>query len=230
MNNLAFFKLSHYLVSVMILFTIAALITGVIRYKRHRNLRIFTWYIAFSLVQDMAAWYAFPQRPDQNFRVSVLHVTNVAFIVFEFTVCNLFILHYIGSRLRRHIIVFSGLLFLGLLIVFTAIYFPNFDEQRYVAPECVLLTLSGLFYFYELFLRMNLRPPKDQPAFWVVTGILFVNACDLPLFLTVRFMKSYYDEVYSLNYVLYIVFFAFLMKAFLLAPEAEDLKIVKTNQ
>jgi hypothetical protein len=112
----------------------------------------------------------------------------------------------------------SGLLFLGLTIICAAINFPNINELDYVVPECVLLTLSCLTYFYGLFEKTNVRPLKEQPAFWVVTGILFVNACDLPLLLTLRFMKSYYDEVYSLNYVLYIVFFALLIKAFLSPP------------
>jgi hypothetical protein len=221
MNHLAFFALSHYLVGVMILFTIAALIIGIIHYNRHRDLRILTWYIAFSFVQDMAAWYAYPQRPDQHFQITVFHVASIAFILFEFTVCNLFILRHIRSQRRRRMIRASGLLFLGLFISITAIYYPNFYETEYIVPECILLTISCLIYFYEIFFNTTIRPLKEQPAFWVVTGILFVNACDVPLLLMLRFMRSYYNEVYSLNYILYIVFFAFLIRAFLCLPGVE---------
>jgi hypothetical protein len=60
-----------------------------------------------------------------------------------------------------------------------------------------------------------------QPAFWVITGILFLNACDIPLLLTARLMGSYFREVFSINYILYIVLFVLLIRAFLCPPESK---------
>jgi hypothetical protein len=214
----AYFALSHYLNGVMILITVAALIIAIIHYKRHRNLRILTWYIAFSLVQDMAAVYAYPTLQLGNYSVTLFHAITIAFMFFEFIVCNLFILRYIGSSLRRRIIRINALLFLGFVIFAAALTHPDFSDPYYIVPECVFLVIPCLIYFYELFLTMNLRPLKDQPAFWVVTGILFLNACDIPLLLTAKLMGNYFREVYSLNYILYIVLFALLIRAFLCPP------------
>jgi len=229
LNIFAFLAECHYLVGVMILSAMAALVISIIYYNYNRGLRIFTYYIAFSLLQDMAAYYASaPFGPARNFQLVVFHVTTIAFMLFEFTVCNLYILGYVGSRPGRRFIRVSGLLFLGFLIFSAARNVLNFSDSDYAVPECVLLTISCLIYFYELFLTMNLRPLKDQAAFWVVTGILFVNACDIPLLLTIRFMRSYYDEVFSLNYILYTILFVLLIRAFLCPPEKDGRTIYFT--
>src|SRR5579863_1053712 len=180
---------------VMVLFTVVALIISIIYYRRNRDLRILTWYIASSLMQDISCIYAFPDRDPGHFRAGQMYWTEFAFMLFEFIACTLFILRSIQSRQIRRIVKINALLFFGLLAVDTALTFPNFSRIYtsfviyYIMPECFFLVIPCHIYFYELFLSKNLRPLKDQPAFWVITGILFLNACDLPLLLTAQLLK-----------------------------------------
>jgi hypothetical protein len=221
---------------LMVLFTVAALVVGIIYYKRDPNLRILTWYIASSLIQDISCMYAFPDRRFGHFRVDQMYAACFGFILFEFIACNLFILNYVHTPQRRRIIRFSALLFFGFLTVDALLTFPRMYTMfmlYYVVPECFFLVIPCLIYFYDLFLTKNLRPLKDQPAFWVITGILFLNACDIPLLLTADLMRgsSHYSEIYSLNYILYIILFAFLIRAFMCPPEntkSNDPKLVYT--
>lgn len=228
MEHFAYFALSHYLNGVMTLFTVAALIIGIIYYKRHRNLRILTWYIAFSLFQDMSTFYAFPDRHPGNFRVDQMYITSIGFMLFEFIACSLFILRCIRSPQRRRIIKINALLFFGIIIANAALTFPDFGRlydtytTYYLLPESFFLVIPCLIYFYELFLTRNLRPLTDQPAFWIITGILFLNACEIPLLVTSNLLKEithYYNEAFSLNYILYVLLFILLMRAFLCPPE-----------
>jgi len=223
----------------MVLFTIASLVISIIYYMRHPNLHIFAWYIASSLVQDMSCIYAFPDRTPGDFRVDQMYVTAYIFMLFEFIACNLFILRSIHSPQRRRILKISAFLFLSLLAAETAVIIPDFTRMfgvnysSYLVQECFFLVIPCLVYFYELFLTKNLRPLRDQPAFWVITGILFLNACDIPLLLTVDLMRGFHHfaEIYSLNYILYIILFVFLMKAFMCPPENSkrtDPKLVYT--
>jgi len=214
----------------MIFFTLAALIIGIIRYKRHRDLRIFTWYIAFSFFQDMSCYYAYPDRHLGDFRVDQMYITGLSFLAFEFIVCNLFILRYILSPRRRRIIKINAFLFFGLIAVETALTFPDFSRMYnlttvyFFLPESFFLVIPCLFYFYELFLTKNLRSLSDQPAFWVITGILFLNACEIPLLVASKFLKQsaqFYNDAYSLNYILYSILFLLLIRAFLCPPEPE---------
>jgi hypothetical protein len=205
----------------MVLFTVAAPIISIVYYNRHPNLRILTWYIAFCLLQDMASGYALPSLTSGSFRLLLWHIITISFIFFEFTACSLLILYYIRSPLRRRIIRINGLLFFVLIIFAAALAHPDLDNPDVVVPEAAFLVVPCLIYFYELFLTKNLRPLASQPAFWVITGILFLNACDIPLLLTARLMGSYFREVFSVNYILYIVLFVLLIRAFLCPPESK---------
>jgi len=199
----------------------AALVISIIYYNRHPNLRILTWYIAFSLLQDLATGYAFPSPSPGSFRLLLWHIITVTFMFFEFTACSLFILHYINSPQRRRIIRINGLLFFGLAIFAAVLTHPDLDDPYITAPEAAFLVVPCLIYFYELFLTKNLHPLTAQPAFWVITGILFLNACDIPLLLTAKLMGSYFRDVFSLNYILYIILFLLLIRAFLCPPESD---------
>jgi hypothetical protein len=216
---LNFLAQSFYCAGLMVLMTMAALVVSITHYRRHKSLRIFAYYIALSLLSDITAFFAFPYPTDWNFRLVVFIATTNAFLLFEFIGCTLFILRYIGSPLRRRIIRINGLLFFGLLIFGVAMIYPHVMEMYYVVLASVFLVLPCLIYFYELFLTANPRPLTDQPAFWVVTGILFLHACDIPLQMTVYFLGSYQEAAYTLNYILYSIIFILLIRAYLCAPE-----------
>jgi hypothetical protein len=228
LKHFAFFALSHYLNGVMMLFTVAALVIGIKHYKRHRNLRIWTWYIAFSLFQDMSCFYAFPDRRPGNFRVDQMYISGIGFVLFEFIACNLFILRCIRSPQRRRLIKINALLFFGIIAVEAVLTFPytqlsDMSTMYVFLPESFFLVLPCLMYFYELFLTKNLHPLTDQPAFWVITGILFLNACEIPLLVASNLLKESthnYNDAFSLNYVLYSLLFVLLIRAFLCPPES----------
>jgi hypothetical protein len=210
----------------MIIFSIAALVVGIKRYNRHRNLRILTWYIAVSLLTDLIACYVIANWPAGSFPRKMMIGITIGFALFEFIACNLFILRYIASPVRRRMIWICSLVFFAVMILDAFITYPLFYDEYYTVPEAVFLVVSCLVYFYELFLTRNLRPLTDQPAFWVVTGVLFLNACDIPLLVSANFMGSayLYFEAYSLNYILYSILFLLLIRAFLCPPE-EDRRI-----
>lgn len=207
---------------LMIAFTLAALVVSIKYYGRHRGLRIFTYYIAASLLQDLSALYILLCVHSGQLQTDLLEISVNTFMLFDFIVCNFFILHYISSPLRRRIIRLNGLLFLGLLISFCIRLYPRLFGLSLglslVPYQCIFLILPCLLFFYELFLTVNPQPLKNQPAFWVVTGILFLHACDVPLMLTVPFLQHYAQAAYSLNYILYSLLFILLIRAYLCTP------------
>jgi hypothetical protein len=89
----------------------------------------------------------------------------------------------------------------------------------YFLLESVFLVPPCLLYFYERFLTVNLQPLKEQPSFWVVTGVLFLNSCSIPLQLTFGYLGKYREAAFSLNYILYSIFFILLIRAYLCSPE-----------
>ena len=216
-----FLAQSFYCAVLMMLLTAAALIISIVYRSRHRDLRIFTWYLALALMEDISTLFALPVTPELNFRVFLAIILTFGFLLLDFIVCNLFILRYIGSKLRRRIIRINGLLFFGVLTFEVTATRPKTSAFFFVT-DCVFLVVPCLFYFYELFSKLNLRPLKDQPSFWVITGILFLHACDIPLFLTVPFLENYQGAAYTLNYILFSIFFVLLIRAYLCPPQNQE--------
>ena len=217
MKFISFLSLNYYCVGIMMFLALTALVTSIRYYRRHRNLRIFTYYIAFSLVESMVAYFSFVYPKFKFYQSFMLRGTYVCFGVFEFVVCNIFILHYIRSPLRRRIIRINGLLFLLFLIAMMTVI-RRITVSIFIL-DSVFLVPPCLIYFYELFLTVSPKPLKDQPSFWVITAILFLNACSIPLQLTFDFLGRYAEAAYSLNDILYGILFIMLIRAYLCRPE-----------
>lgn len=205
----------------MVVCTLAALAVSIIYYRRHRRLRIFTWYIAFSFLQDMAVFFAFLSSPTSrppmaSLPMSIMVVSRHVFMVFEFVIYNLFILYYIKSHKWRRVIWMNGFIFFVVLLLTVARFYNYLNTHPIYYPllESIFLVPPCLIYFYQLFTTIDPGSLKDQPPFWVITGMLFLKACSIPLYLTVQLMVGYENAVYTLNYVLYIVMFVLLIRAY----------------
>jgi hypothetical protein len=141
-------------------------------------------------------------------------------MLFEFVICNIFILHSVRFPPRRRLIRINGLLFfLILILIYLRLYRGG---TSVLIPESVFLVFACLIYFYDLFSMMDQKPLKDNPSFWVITAILFLNACSIPLQLTFDFLGRYAEAAYSLNDILYGILFILLIRAFLSSPETRS--------
>jgi hypothetical protein len=218
----------------MVICTVAALVVSIVHYRRHRRLRIFTYYIVFSLLQDSTALFymlALPadRRPPVSVLATILTV-SYAFMFFEFITYNLFILYYIHSRLWRRIVRINAWTFFLLLLSGVAGIFKYLltHPMYFFLLETISLVPPCLIYFYQLFQTNDPQPLKDQPSFWVVTGVLFLKACSIPLLLTVDLMTGHQNAVFTLNYILYTVLFVLLIMAYL-CPSPKSQPLTKGN-
>jgi len=201
----------------MIAAAIAALVVSLKYYRRHKELRAFPWYILFSLMEDGADFYRYAKNQAPGARI-VAGIAGNAFMLFEFILCTCFILLHVSSVLRRRAIKVNAMIYL-LFLAFFCIRKPVLlTVAIWYFFESLFLVLPCLVYFYELFLDVHLQPLTDKPAFWIITGILFLNCCAIPLFLTAGALGKYNEAAFSLNYILYALFFSLLIRAYLCQP------------
>lgn len=217
LSFLSYLAKYYYCPALMIAAAIAALAVSLKYYNRHRVLHIFTWYTLFSLVQDGTDYYRWAKN-DTGLPRTIAGATGNAFMLFEFIVCIYFILLNVSSALRRRVIKIDAGIFLSfILFCFIRKHFLLYTSVFWFF-ESLFLVLPCLVYFYELFLDVHERPLKNQPAFWIITGILFLNCFAIPLFLTTGLLGKYEEAAFSLNYILYALFFSLLIRAYLCRP------------
>jgi hypothetical protein len=202
----------------MLVSTVAALVVSIKYYGRHKDLRIFTYYSAFSLIEDVIGLFEY-MAPDRHSAVLISAIVISAFSIFEYIICHLFILRYIMSPVRRLIIKINLFVFPALLAFVLIKTYPAGIYRPYFLMEAIFLVVPCLLYFYELFQTVNRRPLKNQPAFWIVTAFLFHNACTIPYSLTASFLGKYQEAASSVVYILYSIVFLFIIRANLCSPE-----------
>ena len=202
---------------LLILVELAALAVSIWNYRRHRTLRIFTWYTMFSLVQ---LWFEFVYV---NAGEPVIlrniggGISNV-FMLFEFLVCILYIVRNISSRSRKIAIFINAALYLGLIVAASLRNYHILYRSSFFFTESFFLLLPCLLYFYDLFVSGHPVLLKNEPAFWIVTGFLFLNAGSIPMYIAEEFGDHYSIAIYSLNYILYTVLFVLLIRAYRCPP------------
>jgi hypothetical protein len=208
----------YYSMIVMMVATVAALVVSIVYYGRHRELRIFTYYIAFSLVEDGIGICSF-MAPDWRAAYIPTSIAINSFAIFEFIICHLFILHYITSPIRKSILKINLFVYPALLAFIMIKKYPGSIYIPYFLIGNIFMVIPCLFYFYELFQKVDLQPLKDQPAFWIVTAFLFHSACSIPYALTGHFLGKYQVAATTVVYLLYSIVFLFIIRANLCRPE-----------
>lgn len=80
------------------------------------------------------------------------------------------------------------------------------------AIEGLLVVLPCLEYYYGLFRNPPANNLLNEPYFWVITGILLLFSCLIPLSLIgdflVRHFPYTFDAIYWLNFFAYIALFS----------------------
>jgi hypothetical protein len=226
MKPLSWLVQNQYTILLMILTGIAALVVGIKNYRRHRELRIFTFYVLFSLTQDASDFFRCMCPKGAIAPMIIEGCITLGFMLFEFGVWTFFILSHITSAKRRMIVKIIPIVFVVLTICF--IWWKS-GEVNFLLLNCTLLALPCFFYFYELFLSVHEKPLKDQPSFWVITGMLFFSCCSIPLYLIMNAFGKSANETFSLNYILYSLFFSLLIRAYCCKP-ATKASIARTQQ
>ncbi|OJY88182.1 MAG: hypothetical protein BGP13_06465 [Sphingobacteriales bacterium 40-81] len=104
------------------------------------------------------------------------------------------------------------------LFVIINIFFLQPRKDQFVsisyATGTLIIVLSTIFYFYELFTSDKYINLARDPFFWICSGLLFFYSCGFPLFALNNFLssssnifiKNYTSIISLLNILLYSSF------------------------
>lgn len=217
MAVLYFLSQYYYTLGLLILLEVIALVVAIRNYHRHRRLRVFTYYILFSLVQ---LWFDFiyTNGGKTPLLAAIYVCISNAFMLFEFGVCIFFIVTQINSKGRRRTIYIDALLYIGFLAFILFRHYQWFFQASFFYFESLFLLLPCLLYIYDLFVSVPSRPLKDEPSFWIITGFLFLNACTIPLYILGGSRAHYFPQIMTVNFILYILLFLLLIRAYRCPP------------
>jgi hypothetical protein len=83
--------------------------------------------------------------------------------------------------------------------------------------ESLLLIVPCIVYFYHLFQNPHPIPLRNDPHFWITTGLTFFLLATLPFSLLMNSLRmenlQIYDFLYSIIYIFYCLLFTMIIKA-----------------
>ncbi len=114
------------------------------------------------------------------------------------------------------------LLFITLFIAFYLLLFNNVDKRNLhiAALSAICKTVFCIFFFYKIFKNLYYKDILKEPAFWIVTGLIFCSCLSLPFYGLHSYIKSQFSpliasNIFSVSNILIIIMHLFFFKAYL---------------
>ena len=137
------------------------------------------------------------------------------FTVFEFCFYLWVISLIISNKQVKKITKGTALLYM-LIAVINIIFIQKMKAFHSVtyAFGCLLIVAFCIYYFFELFKLSKSVKLKNNPAFWICSGLLFFYCCGFPLYGMINFLsgiskliiRNFLSIIIILNIFLYSLF------------------------
>lgn len=218
----AFFDLTN---GLMLLFNLAALLIGILHFRRSILHKILCLYIAFALFQDMVPYITYLLHFNAAQRTLWLNASINCFVLLE----GLLFYYYffVAMKNRQHqIVLLTGAVLLLLTALVQWVVLEQFfiAINAFISAELFLLLVPCILYILEQVSSKKAVPVYNDPAFWTGAGIFIFAASSIPLFLGWSFSfppDAIHDPIYSINNILYIILFTSLMIALRCKPSTQ---------
>jgi hypothetical protein len=170
--------------------------------------RMFPFFLLIALCTEITAW-----------RLSVNSLPNAALYNFFSVAAFLF---YMSVIMQEVFALKAKRAIKYVMIIYTIISLINilFIQKIHIfhtmtfSIGCLVIVVTCLYYFYELFQVPRSIDLKKEPAFWIVSGLVFYYLCTLPILGALNYLYTFPDVISAsieqiitiLNVLLYSLF------------------------
>lgn len=208
---------SFYTHPIMLLSALVAIVIGIGKKNKLPELKLIILYPIASIIQGGIAYYSWTIELEST-RWTADYISESLFILLEFLILSHFFRKVIFIKKLRTLIISISIIYMTYLTcmwIFTSTFYSSPYKIYLFESLCILL-----FCFIYLFQLFKL-PPKlnllSIPSFWITVGCLFYFSCTIPLFFADSILNYFvhHDNLYSINFLAYTIFFIIISKAFL---------------
>lgn len=140
-----------------------------------RYLKLFPIFLLLTLLVELTGFLLTRYKIDNVF----LYKIFIA-IEFEFYLYTLY--GIIRSKKFKKVILYALCTYPLITFINTWLVDLNAFNSVSYSVGCLLVVLSCIYYFFELFRLPKAVNLSREPAFWICTGLLFYYSCSFPLY------------------------------------------------
>lgn len=147
-------------------------------------------------------------------------ITNNLSLIFHYSFLSIFILKILPKNKGAIYLKIIFLLFLILIIYFLVTRDISRQINQVFSISNIGLTIFCIVYYYQLFNTVPILDLRNEPSFWIITGIFFAMSLNVPAMAAIDYL---HNKIAAVNYVLlynilcfsYMVMHLFFIKAFI---------------
>jgi len=192
-------------------FPFLASLTIFFQAPRERYLKYFALFLLVNFLLDAATSYS------AYYRINNLWLTNLdSVVVISF---YLYLLREIVKSKKAKKVLFVFVLaypFVSVINVFLLKTYPLLNPMTY-ASGSVLIVITSIYYFWEIFQQKNSVNLTREPAFWICSGLLFYFTCTFPLNGLLNFVSDLPQVIVQNLFQIFILLNIFLYLSFTIA-------------
>ena len=185
------------------------------RFPKRTYIKPIVVYFVLTLAQSLVTTFEkYIMDPENKLteRISPSYVSGFIYINIEYYICSYLLSKFIKSKLIKKILRLS-LIFMLSLAVF--LWFTNLNMIKVISifstAESILLLLPSFYYFYEILYDPPVLQLNKEPSFWIVTGIIFLFICLLPVYLGLGILNRI-DSIQTIDYIGYALIILLFLK------------------
>ena len=212
---------------LLVVVILIALCIALLNRKKHRALRYFPYYFICLLAVFVSLYVNIYSRKIYAFsltRFNFHHYIDYFSTLVELVVFVHFFTIVIENKLFKKVS-YSLVLFFTIYYLIELYLDKRFirsisetTQARVYTIESLILLLPCFFYFYELFKKPPILNLRQEPSFWIASGLSFFVTCTLPYSLLENYLRQNYlylmTALYSVFYIFYILLFLMIIKAY----------------
>lgn len=168
-------------------FIALSMIVGFLTLLKNRNaryLRVFPFFLLLALCTELWA-----------FHLGQKNIPNIAFYNFFSVVAFVFymyVLQYVIFSIKAKRIILMIMIGYAILSLSNILFIQKINTFHTITYSlgCFILIVISIYYFYELFQVPRSIDLKREPAFWIVSGLLFFYCCTLPILGIMNYMPD----------------------------------------
>lgn len=200
-------ELPSYIYAILICFVVSFSLFFKLR-DDHRYLRLFPPYLLLTLLIELYGVYLFLENKNNLPLYNFFSSFEIAFYLYFLSIV-------VTKPSIKRIIRVSSPLYL-VLAALNILFMQGLNRFHTVTFSigCLLIVFFSMYYFFEMFRLLKSENLSTNPAFWIVTGILFFYSSGFPMYGLVDlwanispFLKKNFSNIISMmNIFLYTLF------------------------
>jgi hypothetical protein len=137
-------------------------------------LRLFPFFLVITIVVELVANWMYRRYGSTIALINFYLVLNFCFFLFVLR-------EIISDRIFKRVALIANISY-GVLVLFNLFYYQKLNTWNSMSFSlgCLLIVAFCIYYFLELFRNPKSTRLTKEPAFWIVSGLLFFYCCSFP--------------------------------------------------